>query len=84
MKLIKIFTKNSCPYCRRVKEFFDAKGLNYEEIDLQNKPEELAALKEKTGLRTVPQVFIGDKLIGGCDDTLKLDSEGKLDELVNS
>lgn len=84
MKPIKIFAKSTCPYCSKVKAFFDEKGLSYEEVDLQDKPEELAALKEKTGLRTVPQVFIGEQLIGGCDDTLKLDSEGKLDELLNS
>jgi len=82
MAAVKIFTKSSCPYCTRVKEFFKSKGVEFEEVDLQNKPDELAALKEKTGLRTVPQVFIGDKLIGGCDDTLALDQRGELDSLL--
>ncbi len=82
MAEVKIYTKTTCPYCVRVKDFFQSKGVKFEEIDLQGKPEELAALKEKTGLRTVPQVFIDGKLIGGCDDTLALDEKGELDALL--
>jgi len=82
MAEVKIFTKSSCPYCTRVKEFFKSKGVAFEEVDLQNKPEELAALKDRTGLRTVPQVFVGEQLIGGCDDTLALDQKGELDKLL--
>lgn len=82
MKEIKVYTKNSCPYCTRIIAFFQQKNLAFEEIDLQDKPDELKALKEKTGWRTVPQVFIDGKLIGGCDDTLALDKSGELDKLL--
>lgn len=82
MKEIKIYTKNTCPFCKRIVEFFKQKNLQFQEIDLQDKPNELQALKDRTGLRTVPQVFIGDKLIGGCDDTLALDASGELDRLL--
>lgn len=84
MKPVKIYSKKTCPFCLRVISFFEAKGVEFEVVDLTLKPGELAALKEKTGLRTVPQVFIGDELIGGCDDTLALDAEGKLDEMLKA
>jgi len=82
MKPVKIYTKSTCPFCHRVTAFFKQKGVPFEEIDLSSKPDELSALKERTGLRTVPQVFVGDTLVGGCDDTLALDAEGKLDVLL--
>ncbi len=82
MAEVKIYTKTTCPYCVQVKNFFQSKGVKFEEIDLQGKPEELSALKERTGLRTVPQVFINGTLIGGCDDTLALDQKGELDALL--
>jgi len=84
MKSVKIYSKSTCPFCVRIKNFFEEKGVPFEDIDLTDKPDELAALKDRTGLRTVPQVFIGDKLIGGCDDTLKLDAEGKLQQMLES
>ena len=84
MKPVKIYIKTTCPFCHKVMEFFDGKGVSYESIDLTSKPEELAKLKADTGLKTVPQVFIGEQLIGGCDDTLALDAKGELDKLLNA
>lgn len=83
MKSVQIFTKSTCPYCNRVKEFFNSKKIPFEEVDLSNNSDELAALKRKTGLLTVPQVFIDNELIGGCDDILRLDSEGRLFDILN-
>ena len=82
MKPVKIYSKQPCPYCVKAKAFFDSKSINYEEIDLTHDHDALARLVEKTNMRTVPQIFIDDQLIGGCDDLLRLDEEGKLAELL--
>lgn len=79
---IKMYKKNPCPYCNRAKTFLDNKGWKYEVIDLTEKPEELEALKNKTGWRTVPMIFINEKLIGGYSDMKTLEDDGKLDSLV--
>ncbi|MFZ3230283.1 MAG: glutaredoxin domain-containing protein [Pseudobdellovibrio sp.] len=80
--IIKVYKKNPCPYCDRAKTFLDNKGLNYEVIDLTEKPDELEALKNKTGWKTVPMIFINDKLIGGYSDMKTLDDDGKFDALI--
>lgn len=82
MKQVILYSKDHCPYCSAAKTLLTAKGVSFTEINLQNKPDELAALKSRTGLRTVPQIFIGEKLIGGFSDMQKLDQEGKLDALL--
>jgi glutaredoxin 3 len=82
MKKVTIYTSDYCPYCTRVKAFFDGKGVAYEEIDLSKDPERRTALVAQTKMRTVPQVFIGDTFIGGCDDTLAMESRGELDALL--
>lgn len=78
-----IYTKDYCPYCKHAKRLLDSKGVTYEEHDLEDKPEEFAALMKKTGMRTVPQIFIGETLVGGYTDMAALDSEGKLDLLLS-
>lgn len=82
MTKVVIYTKDNCPYCSAAKALLAGKGVAYTEINLQSKPDELAALKNRTGLRTVPQIFIGDVLIGGFTDMEKLDQEGKLDAML--
>ena len=79
---IKMYKKNPCPYCDRAKVLLTNKGWNYEVIDLTDKPEELEALKAKTGWKTVPMIFINDELIGGYSDIKALDDDGKLDPMV--
>lgn len=79
---IKMYKKNPCPYCDRAKTFLDNKGWKYEVIDLTEKPEELEALKNKTGWRTVPMIFINENLIGGYSDMKTLEDDGKLDSMV--
>lgn len=59
------------------------KGIQYKEIDLSDKPDELDALKKRTGLRTVPQIFIKGQLVGGFTELADLDSTGELERLVN-
>ena len=82
MPKIKIYSKSSCPACIMAKEILNKKGAMFEEIILDNKPEELQQLIATTGMRTVPQIFINNELIGGCSDLMQLDKEKKLDSLL--
>ncbi len=82
MKPITIYTKDYCPYCERAKSFFTSKGWAFTAINLENKPEEFAALKNRTGLMTVPQIFFGETLIGGYTDMMAIEREGQLDSLI--
>ncbi|MFH1063595.1 MAG: glutaredoxin domain-containing protein [Candidatus Woesearchaeota archaeon] len=68
MAKAKIYTKDYCPYCRKAERLLSDAGIEYEEIDITNDPEAYATLKKQTGHMTVPQVFIDDEFIGGCDD----------------
>lgn len=79
MAKIEIYTTTYCPFCVKAKNFLAQKNVDFTEINLGEKPDELVALKKRTGMRTVPQIFINDELIGGCDDLLALDAKGELD-----
>lgn len=79
MAKVEIYTTAYCPYCLKAKALLDAKGVSYQEINLEGKPDELAALKQRTGWRTVPQIFIDGKLVGGFSELSRMESEGKLD-----
>ena len=78
MPEIKIYTWGECPYCIRAKDLLNRKGLVFEEINLDGKDDELKSLRERTGQRTVPQIFIDGKLIGGFSDLAALDARGEL------
>ncbi|EGC30816.1 hypothetical protein DICPUDRAFT_92898 [Dictyostelium purpureum] len=83
-KLI-IFSKTFCPYCVSVKSLFEQIGVKpfVVELDRESDGAEMQAnLAKHSGMRTVPQVFINEKLIGGCDDTTKLHKSGKLVQLL--
>lgn len=85
LKKVKIYTTTVCPYCNSAKNLFKNLNIEYEEINLDNNSELRAKLsQENNGWRTVPMVFIGDKFIGGFDDTNKLHREGKLLSLIHS
>ena len=81
MSPVVIYTWTVCPYCVRAKNLLKSKGVSFEEINLDGKDQELAELRARTGMKTVPQIFIDNKLIGGFSDLSQLDSEGKLDGL---
>jgi len=84
MKPVKMYTTAVCPYCIRAKQILKSKGVDkIEEIRIDMEPEERAKMMEITGRRTVPQIFIGDTHVGGCDDLMALDSEGGLLPLLN-
>jgi len=78
---IQVYTWSNCPFCVRAKDLLKRKGLSFQEIDLDGKDDELAKLRERTGQRTVPQIFIDGKLIGGFTELARLDSAGGLDGL---
>lgn len=84
MTHVVIYTTPICPYCIKAKKLFQSKGVIYEEIDV-SVSENLrnAMMKKAEGRRSVPQIFINDKPIGGCDDLYALDQAGKLDDLLN-
>jgi glutaredoxin 3 len=77
-----IYTKSHCPYCVRAKELLTRKGAKFEEIYLDDHPEEYDALKKRTGHMTVPQIFINDQMIGGFSDMSALDQKNELDPLL--
>ncbi|KAI1294836.1 Thioredoxin reductase 1, cytoplasmic [Halotydeus destructor] len=82
---VMIFSKTTCPFCKKVKDLFDSLNVSYHivEIDeLDNGPEVQSVLAEKTGRKTVPQVFIKGNFVGGCDDTIAAKDDGKLAELL--
>ena len=84
MKSVKMYTTAVCPYCIRAKQILKAKGVEQiDEIRVDMQPEERMKMMEITGRRTVPQIFIGDTHVGGCDDLQALDSRGALVPLLN-
>jgi glutaredoxin 3 len=84
MKSVKMYTTAVCPYCIRAKQILKAKGVDaIEEIRVDMQPAERMKMMEITGRRTVPQIFIGDTHVGGCDDLMALDRSGGLEPLLN-
>lgn len=83
MSSIEIYTTPYCPYCGWAKELLGRKGVAYTEIDVSGDRDLRAAMTQRAlGRTTVPQIFIGDTHIGGCDDLYALDEAGKLDPLL--
>ncbi|MGH1353307.1 MAG: glutaredoxin 3 [Methyloligellaceae bacterium] len=79
---VTIYTTMICPFCLRAKRLLAKKEIEFEEIDVSS-PEKREEMQKRAGGRnTVPQIFIGDRHIGGCDELHLLDAEGKLDELL--
>ncbi len=82
MRIVEIYTKTTCPYCWRAKHLLNAKGVEYREIVVDfGGPEKQAMIQRANGRMTVPQIFIGERHVGGCDDLMALERAGKLDAL---
>ena len=80
---VKMYTTLVCPYCVRAKQLLQQRGVEaIEEIRVDMHPEQRAAMMQITGRRTVPQIFIGDTHVGGCDDLIALDQRGRLMPLL--
>jgi len=81
--VIEIYTKTFCPYCWRAKLLLESKGVEYKEIGVDFGGEvKQIMIQRANGRTTVPQIFVGELHIGGCDDLVALDRDGKLDELL--
>lgn len=84
MTPVRMYTTAVCPYCIRAKQLLSSRGVTtLEEIRVDLDAERRDEMMKTTGLRTVPQIFIGDYHVGGCDDLYALDSAGKLLPLLN-
>ncbi len=79
---VTIYTKRFCPYCVRAKRLLDRKGFAYDEIDVEGNDELRLWLAERTGQKTVPQVFAGERSLGGFSELDALDREGQLDPIL--
>ncbi len=82
MASVRIYTTPICPYCARAKSILSTKGVDFEEIDVYMDVNARREMIQKTGRQTVPQIFIGDRHIGGCDDLQALERAGELDPLL--
>ena len=83
MPLVEIYTKTFCPYCWRAKMLLESKGVAFQEISVDfGGAEKEAMLHRANGQSTVPQIFIGEFHVGGCDDLMALERDGRLDALV--
>ena len=78
--VVVMYVRAWCPYCARACELLTQKGVLFEQIDIGEQPEKGAQMIERTGRRTVPQIFFGDEAIGGYDDLAALDKAGRLRE----
>jgi len=79
---IVIYSKEQCPYCVAAKQLFTAKGVAFKEIHVDQDPDQLSIMMERSGRRSVPQIFINDLPMGGYDDIAALEKTGKLNELL--
>jgi len=85
MPAIEVYTQPWCPYCARAMNLLTGKGVEVKEIDAPHgTPEREEAIRRSGGRGTVPQIFIGGRHIGGCDDLLALEAAGKLDPLLKA
>ena len=79
-----VYSSDYCPYCSRAKHLLASKGVAFEEIKVDGKPQLRAEMTQKAGRTSVPQIWIGAKHIGGCDDLYALERAGKLDALLKA
>ena len=80
MKKIEIYTKDYCAYCHHAKDLLRAKGAEFTEYDVTTDAPREKEMRERSGRTTVPEIFIDDQLLGGCDDLFELEATGELEE----
>ena len=84
MAKVTIYTRPFCPYCSRAVALLNEKGANFTEIEAGMDPALRQEMMQRSGRNTFPQIFVGEQHIGGCDDMMALESEGKLDALLTA
>lgn len=82
MASITVYSTQFCPYCVRAKQLLESKGLAYEEVRVDRDPQLRQVMMQRSGRRTVPQIWVGETHVGGFDDLWRLNHIGKLDDLV--
>jgi glutaredoxin 3 len=82
MPPVTIYTKSWCPYCSAAKDLLKQKDVIFTEIPVKNAADQAAMAKKANGRGTVPQIWIGERHVGGCDDLFALDRQGELDSLL--
>jgi glutaredoxin 3 len=79
-----VYLTDWCPFCARARSLLERKGVQFEVINVDDRPDARAEMMARSGRLTVPQIFIGDTHVGGCDDLYALDAAGGLDPLLKS
>ena len=79
---VTLYTTRFCPYCVRARRLLDNKGVDYTDIAVDAEPALRREMMERSGQRTVPQIWIGERHIGGCDELHHLERDGRLDALL--
>ncbi|SEL02672.1 glutaredoxin 3 [Pacificibacter marinus] len=83
MQPVTLYTTPICPFCVAAKRLLDSKGVDYTDIDVMTEPERRAEMMQRaSGRHTVPQIFVGETHVGGCDELHQLERAGKLDALL--
>ena len=82
MPRVLMYATAACPFCQSAERLLRDKGVAFEKIRVDLQPELRAEMQQKSGRRTVPQIWIGERHVGGCDDLYALEREGKLDPLL--
>jgi len=80
MKKIEIYTKDYCPFCHRAKDLLRVKGAEFIEYDVTTDAPKEKEMRDRSGRTTVPEIFIDDQLLGGCDDLFDLEAAGELEK----
>ncbi|OLU25419.1 glutaredoxin 3 [Pseudomonas sp. PA15(2017)] len=84
MAKVVIYSSDWCPYCIRAKQLLTSKSVPFDEIRVDGKPDVRAEMTRKAGRTSVPQIWIGETHVGGCDDLFALERAGKLDALLDA
>lgn len=84
MKPVKVYLWTTCPFCIRAVQLLKSKGIDPEIVNLDGDNEGLQKIRQQTGQRTVPQIFIGDEFVGGHDDLVALERSGQLDQKLKA
>jgi glutaredoxin 3 len=82
MKSVKVYSADWCPYCVRAKRLLEEKSVPFQEINVDKEPGAREAITKQTGHKTIPQIFIGEKFIGGFSELSALNSSGELDRML--
>lgn len=81
---VRLYSTRFCPYCIRAKQLLDAKGVQYEDTPVDDRPDLRQQMMAESGRRTVPQIWIGERHVGGFDDLWLLEQRGELDSLLGT